>query len=98
MARIVLSFIPLILLFLLAFILGKNNAQDVSVNLLVVEQTYSLGAVIGVTLAVGFILGLLTIAGAYLRLKWTVRRLRKALVKQVASECSQTGTSVEGKH
>ncbi|WP_194755582.1 lipopolysaccharide assembly protein LapA domain-containing protein [Aliidiomarina indica] len=86
MARVILILIPIILLFLLAFVIGKHNAQEVSLNLLVVERTFSVASILGVTLAIGFVLGLLTVSLGYWRLKWQVRRLKKALVKSAGAK------------
>ncbi|TRW49810.1 LapA family protein [Aliidiomarina halalkaliphila] len=86
MARVILILIPVILLFLLAFIIGKHNAQEVSLNLLVVERTFSVASILGVTLFLGYALGLLTVSLGYWRLKWQVRRLKKALVKSAGAK------------
>lgn len=96
MLRILISLIPLILLFIVAFVLGQNNAQEVTVNLLAVERTASLGAVVGATLVVGYVLGLLTIMVAYVRLRWTARRLRKALVKDAQEKADKDKPAAVG--
>ena len=81
MLRLILTLIPVVVVFLLAFLLGRHNDTQVMVDWLFVTQQTSLAVVLALTLSVGFILGLLTLIVGYLRLKWQNQRLRKALVK-----------------
>lgn len=80
MVRFLLAFIPILVLFLLAFVLGKYNAEEVSVNLLVWQSSVSTGALLATTLLVGFVLGILVISVSYIKLRWRNRKLRKALI------------------
>lgn len=81
MLRLILTLIPVVVVFLLAFLLGRHNDTQVMVDWLFVTQQTSLAVVLALTLSVGFVLGLLTLIVGYLRLKWQNQRLRKALVK-----------------
>ncbi|MCH8500334.1 MAG: LapA family protein [Aliidiomarina sp.] len=81
MLRLILTLIPVAVVFLLAFLLGRHNDTQVMVDWLFVTQQTSLAVVLALTLSVGFVLGLLTLIVGYLRLKWQNQRLRKALVK-----------------
>lgn len=84
MLRLILTLIPVTIVFLLAFLLGRHNETQVMVDWLFVTQQTSLAVVLALTLSVGFVLGLFTLMVGYLRLKWQNQRLRKALVKASA--------------
>jgi|GEM_PF-3173454 len=79
MLRLILSLIPLLLLFIIGFALGLENSDPVAVNLLVVQKTLPMSTVIAGSLGVGFFLGVLATVIAYLRLKVQNRRLRSEL-------------------
>ncbi|EGN74930.1 Protein of unknown function (DUF1049) [Idiomarina sp. A28L] len=81
MVRLILSLIPVLILFFLAFILGRYNANDAEVNLLFMRAETSMAMVIAATLFVGFLLGLCVVCISYLKLKFQNRKLKKAIIK-----------------
>lgn len=79
MLRLILSLIPLLLLFIIGFALGLENSEPVAINLLFVQKTLPMSTVIAGSLGVGFFFGVLATVIAYLRLKVQNRRLRSEL-------------------
>lgn len=81
MVRLILSLIPVLILFLLAFILGRYNANDAEVNLLFMRAETTMAMVIAATLFVGFLLGLGVVSMSYLKLRLQNRKLKRAIIK-----------------
>ncbi|RUO38407.1 hypothetical protein CWE13_01830 [Aliidiomarina shirensis] len=81
MLRVIVSLIPVLVLFLIAFILGRYNANDAVVNLLFMRVETTMAMVIAVTLFVGFLLGLCVVSLGYLKLRLQNRKLKKAIIK-----------------
>ncbi|RUO22329.1 hypothetical protein CWE08_03865 [Aliidiomarina iranensis] len=94
MVRVMLSLIPVLVLFLIAFILGRYNAEAVQVNLLFMRAETTMAMVIAVTLFIGFLLGLGVMSFAYLKIRLQNRKLKKAVIK-ISKQ--NTDTSPENK-
>ncbi|RUO21724.1 hypothetical protein CWE06_02410 [Aliidiomarina haloalkalitolerans] len=89
MVRLILSLIPIIILLLLSFMLGKHNATPVTVDWLFVTQQTSLAMVLAMVLVIGFALGLLTNLFGYIRLKWQIKRLKRLLIKEIKANTNK---------
>lgn len=81
MARILIIGIPVLLLFLLAFVLGLYNGQQTTVDLLVVQLEVTVAIVMAGSLAVGFLLGWLLLGAAWLKMRYRLKRAQKRLRK-----------------
>lgn len=92
MARFLLGLIPILLLFLIAFVLGKYNAQEASINLLVMQAEVSMATILASTLLVGFVLGLVVVSLDYVKLRWQNRRLKK-VVRQLSKLQAENDTN-----
>ena len=84
MIRFVFIGLPLLLLFLIALAFGALNKQVVAVDFIILQQQLNLATIAAVFLALGFIIGLLSIVGAY----WVARREVRQLKKQWAKSKS----------
>lgn len=83
MARFLIGLIPILLLFLIAFVLGKYNAHEASINLLLMQAEVTMATILAGSLLVGFVLGLLVVSLGYVKLSWQTRRLKK-VVRQLS--------------
>ena len=92
MARFLLGLIPILLLFLISFVLGKYNAQEASINLLVMQAEASMATIMAATLLVGFVLGLVVVSLDYIILRWQNRRLKK-VVRQLSKLQAENDTN-----
>mgnify|MGYP001201184362 FL=1 len=84
MIRFVFIGLPLLLLFLIALAFGALNKQVVAVDFIILQQQLNLATIAAVFLALGFIIGLLSMVGAY----WVARREVRQLKKQWAKSKS----------
>lgn len=91
MARFLLALIPILLLFLIAFVLGKYNAQEASINLLVMQAEVSMAKILAGALFVGFVLGLGIVSLGYVKLRWQNRQLNK-VVRQLSKLQAENDT------
>ncbi|MCC5854988.1 MAG: LapA family protein [Idiomarina sp.] len=82
MARLLLGLIPLLVFFVLALVVGSQNTDVVSVNLIVFQTEATLATVIAWSLAIGFFFGLSSFIASYLGLRFRYRRLRKDLIQR----------------
>ena len=84
MIRFVFIGLPLLLLFLIALAFAALNKQVVAVDFIILQQQLNLATIAAVFLALGFIIGLLSMVGAY----WVARREVRQLKKQWAKSKS----------
>lgn len=84
MIRFVFIGLPLLLLFLIALAFGALNKQVVAVDFIILQQQLNLATIAAVFLALGFIIGLLSMVGVY----WVARREVRQLKKQWAKSKS----------
>lgn len=80
MIRFVFVSLPLIILFLIAVAFGALNKHVIAVDFIVVQQQVSVATLAAIFLALGFIIGLLSMLGAQLMLRRDLRKLKKQLV------------------
>ncbi|WP_417658243.1 lipopolysaccharide assembly protein LapA domain-containing protein [Pseudidiomarina sp.] len=80
MIRFVFVSLPLIVLFLIAVAFGALNKHVIDVDFIVVQQQVSVAALAAIFLALGFIIGLLSMLGAQLMLRRDLRKVKKQLV------------------
>lgn len=80
MIRFIFVSLPLIVLFLIAVAFGALNKQVIAVDFIVAQQQISVATLIALFLAVGFIIGLLSMLGAQWMLRRDLRKLKKQLV------------------
>lgn len=81
MIRFVFIGLPLLLLFLIALAFGALNKQVVAVDFIILQQQLNLATIAAVFLALGFIIGLLSMVGAYWVAHREVRQLKKQWAK-----------------
>ncbi|OZB06125.1 MAG: hypothetical protein B7X54_03445 [Idiomarina sp. 34-48-12] len=80
MIRFIFVSLPLIVLFLIAVAFGALNKQVIAVDFIVTQQQISVATLTALFLAVGFIIGLLSMLGAQWMLRRDLRKLKKQLV------------------
>ncbi|PHR66846.1 MAG: hypothetical protein COA51_00080 [Idiomarina sp.] len=80
MIRFIFVSLPLIVLFLIAVAFGALNKQVIAVDFIVAQQQISVATLTALFLAVGFIIGLLSMLGAQWMLRRDIRKLKKQLV------------------
>ncbi|QGT95294.1 LapA family protein [Pseudidiomarina andamanensis] len=80
MIRFIFVSLPLIVLFLIAVAFGALNKQVIAVDFIVAQQQISVATLTALFLAVGFLIGLLSMLGAQWMLRRDIRKLKKQLV------------------
>lgn len=80
MIRFIFIGLPLLILFFIALAFGALNKQVVAVDFIILQQQLNLATVAAAFLILGFIIGLLSMFGAY----WVARREVRQLKKQWA--------------
>lgn len=80
MIRFVFVSLPLIILFLIAIAFGALNKQILAVDFIVAQQQVNVATLAALFLAVGFIIGLLSMFGVQMSLRRENRKLKKQLM------------------
>ncbi len=81
MIRFVFVSLPLLILFLIAVFFGALNKQLVSIDLFVGNYSLPVAAIAAGFLLLGFVIGLLSMAGRQVLLRSENRKLRKQVIK-----------------
>lgn len=80
MIRFIFVSLPLIVLFLIAIAFGALNKDVIAVDFLVGQQQVTVAALTALFLALGFIIGLLSMLAAQLLLRRENRKLKKQIM------------------
>ncbi|EKE86936.1 lipopolysaccharide assembly protein LapA domain-containing protein [Idiomarina xiamenensis] len=79
MLRVIFTYLPLAVVFVLALAFGAQNDAQVEVNFFIVKQQLSVTVLLGLFVAFGFIFGVLAMLTQQLRLRMANRQLRKRI-------------------
>ncbi|WP_440056058.1 lipopolysaccharide assembly protein LapA domain-containing protein [Pseudoalteromonas sp. T1lg65] len=66
---------------IIAFVIGTQNPQVVNVNFIIASTELPLATVLSLCLALGVVIGLLSAAAIFSKLKWQNYRLKKSNTK-----------------
>ena len=81
MRRVLLA-IPFVFLFLLAVAVGTLNRTPLVFNYLFGQTQVTLATLLGATLSVGVVVGVLAVLPVVTRLRWRLRRVTKTLATE----------------
>jgi len=80
MIRFIFISLPLLVLFLIAVAFGALNKQIIAVDFIIAQQQIGVATLAALFLALGFIVGLLSMLGAQFILRRENRQLKKQIV------------------
>lgn len=79
MLRTLLSLIPVVIIFVIALAFGAQNDQSISVDFFFGQAELSVASLLAIFIGIGFLIGLVSMAMNYWRMRLQIRKLKKQL-------------------